>query len=132
MTEPASTASSFSLAVFAVAALGPMAGPFALLVFAALSGALWAVAAAHEDSRLASAWILVRCTLLSVVLTGALSAWIQSMYQQIPALELLAPVAFASAAFGNKWQGIFEAAVDAIRSAIGRFVGKQSGDRNHE
>lgn len=130
VSDPAS-ASSFSLAALAIAAAGPLFGPFALIVFAALSGGLWAVAASHEASRMASAWTLLRCTLLSVVITGGLSTWLQSMYQ-IPAMELLAPVAFGAAALGEKWQSVFESAVDAIRGAIARFGAPKSGDSRNE
>jgi hypothetical protein len=130
MAEPTST-SSFSIAALSIALLGPLAGPFALIVFAALSGALWAVAASTESSRLAGAWMLVRCTLLAVIITGGLSAWIQSMYD-IPALELLAPVAFVSAAMGNKWQTIFASLVDAIQTAMARFFKQSNGADKHE
>lgn len=81
MAEPTSTAAGgISLAALSVAMLGPLAGPYALIVFAALAGALWPLSSAEPMTRKAGAWLLLRCTLTSVALTGALSGIVQAQW----------------------------------------------------
>lgn len=121
MPEPTST-SGISLAAISVALLGPMAGPYALIVFAALAGALWPLSAADTMTRSAGAWLLLRCTLTAVVLTSALSLVLQNHWQ-IPANEALAPVAFAIGALGNGWRPVFEAVGSALQAALSRAGG---------
>lgn len=121
MPEPTST-SGISLAAVSIALLGPMAGPYALIVFAALAGALWPLSAADTMTRSAGAWLLLRCTLTAVVLTSALSLLLQNQWQ-IPANEALAPVAFAIGALGNGWRPVFEAVGEAMRAALSRAGG---------
>ncbi len=121
MPEPTST-SGISLAAVSIALLGPMAGPYALIVFAALAGALWPLSAADTMTRAAGAWLLLRCTLTAVVLTSALSLLLQNQWQ-IPANEALAPVAFAIGALGNGWRPVFEAVGEAMRAALSRASG---------
>jgi len=119
MPEPTTTtAGGASLAVIAVALLGPMAGPYALIVFAALAGALWPLSAAESMTHRAGAWLLLRCTLTAVALTGVLSSVLQSQYN-VPTLEAFAPVAFLIGALGNGWRPVFE----AIGGAFGRIFG---------
>lgn len=121
MPEPTST-SGISLAAVSIALLGPMAGPYALIVFAALAGALWPLSAADTMTRSAGAWLLLRCTLTAVVLTSALSLVLQNQWQ-IPANEALAPVAFAIGALGNGWRPVFEAVGSALQAALSRIGG---------
>lgn len=121
MPEPTST-SGISLAAVSIALLGPMAGPYALIVFAALAGALWPLSAADTMTRSAGAWLLLRCTLTAVVLTSALSLLLQNQWQ-IPANEALAPVAFAIGALGNGWRPVFEAVGSALQAALSRAGG---------
>lgn len=121
MPEPTST-SGISLAAVSIALLGPMAGPYALIVFAALAGALWPLSAADTMTRAAGAWLLLRCTLTAVVLTSALSLVLQNQWQ-IPANEALAPVAFAIGALGNGWRPVFEAVGSALQAVLARAGG---------
>ena len=121
MAEPAST-STISITALAVALLGPMAGPYALIVFAALAGSLWPISAVEATSRVASAFLLFRCTAMAVVFTGAAANWIQSHYA-IQSHEAMAPVAFFIGAFGNGWRSVITAIGDAFRAVIGRIGG---------
>jgi hypothetical protein len=121
MPEPTST-SGISLAALAIALLGPMAGPYALIVFAALAGALWPLSAADTMTRSAGAWLLLRCTLTAVALTSALSLVLQSQWQ-IPAGESLAPVAFVIGALGNGWRPVFDAVGAALQALAIRLSG---------
>lgn len=121
MPEPTST-SGISLAAVSIALLGPMAGPYALIVFAALAGALWPLSAADTMTRSAGFWLMLRCTLTAVALTSALSLLLQSRWQ-IPASEALAPVAFAIGALGNGWRPVFEAIGSAVRGVLSSIGG---------
>lgn len=125
MPEPTST-SGLSLAAIAIALLGPMAGPYVLIVFAAMSGALWPLSVADTASRASGAWLLLRCTLTAVALTSALAALVQHQWQ-IPAIEAFAPVAFFIGALGNGWRPVFGALAGALQAiAAGRSgVGKE-------
>ena len=118
MPEPTSTASGVSLAAIAVALLGPMAGPYALIVFAALAGALWPLSGAETISRKAGAWLLLRCTLTAIMLTGALAGFVQHKYQVRDA-EAFAPIAFFIGALGNGWRPV----LDAVGAALKRLLG---------
>lgn len=99
-----------------------MAGPYALIVFSALAGALWPLSAAETMKSSAGFWLMLRCTLTAVALTSALSLLLQSRWQ-IPANEALAPVAFAIGALGNGWRPVFEALGGALQAVLSRIGG---------
>lgn len=122
MAEPtASTA--FGLTAISVALLGPLAGPYALIAFAALSGAMWPLSATETTTKLAGAWLLIRCTLTALVLTAFLSDIVARWLGEQP-LETLAPVAFAIGALGNGWRPVFDAVGAALSALVGRAGGR--------
>lgn len=123
MPEPTST-SGLSLAAVSIALLGPMAGPYALIVFASLAGALWPLSASETMTRAAGAWLLLRCTLTAVALTTGLSALLQS-HLAMPVTETLSPVAFLIGALGNGWRPVFDAIGTALAALVGRFSGNK-------
>ncbi|GAA4425757.1 hypothetical protein [Acidovorax lacteus] len=125
MPEP-TTSSGLSLAAVSIALLGPLAGPYVVIVFAALAGALWPLSAAETMGRAAGAWLLLRCTLTAVVLTGALSVWLQS-YWAVSATDALAPVAFAIGALGNGWRPVFDGLGAALQAIAQRLGGNANG-----
>ena len=123
MAEPtASTA--FGLTAISVALLGPMAGPYALIAFAALSGAMWPLSAADTTTKLAGAWLLLRCTLTALLLTAFLSTLLDS-WLQVTGLDARPVVAFAIGALGNGWRPVFDAFGAALSALLGR-VGNKS------
>lgn len=122
MPEPTSTTGGVSLAALSIVLLGPMAGPYALIVFAALAGALWPLSSAGPMTRIAGAWLLLRCTLTSVVLTGALSGIVQAQWG-IQALDAFAPVSFFIGALGNGWRPVLAALSNALGGLVGRVFG---------
>lgn len=122
---PATTSSAgISLTVLSVAVLGPTLGPYALIVFAALAGALWPLSAADTPSKVAGAWFMLRCTLTAVLLTASLASMIE-MAWDYSAMEALAPVAFLIGALGNGWRPVFAAVGSALLALVGR-AGKES------
>ena len=126
MPEPTST-STVSLAALAVAMLGPMAGPYALIVFAALAGSLWPISSAEATSRVSSAFLLIRCTMMAVVFAGGAAELIQARYA-VQAHSSLAPVAFFIGALGNGWRAVISSIGDALRTVIGR-LGSSGGEK---
>lgn len=122
MPEPTSTA-SLSLTVLAVAVAGPLAGPYAVIVFAAMAGAMWPLSAHTTGSKLAGAWLLLRCTLTAVFMTAILAKLLEK-HAGVPVNEGLAPVAFAIGALGNGWRPVFEALSGAMSALVGRSAQK--------
>lgn len=120
MAEPTATSAGISLTMLSVALLGPMAGPYALIAFAALSGALWPLSTAETSSSLTGAWLLIRCTLTAVVLTVFLSRIAERMWG-FPVNESLAPVAFLISALGNGWRPVLDAFGLALAALLGKF-----------
>lgn len=125
MAEPTSTsATAFGLTALSVSLLGPLAGPYALIAFAALSGAMWPLSAAETTTKMAGAWLLIRCTLTALLLTAFLSGLLERWVGVQP-VESLAPVAFAIGALGNGWRPVFDAVGSALSALIGRAGSKQ-------
>lgn len=122
MPEPTSTA-GLSLTAFAIALLGPFAGPYSAIVFAALAGALWPLSSTDGLTRSAGAWLLLRCVLTATVLTSTASAILASQYD-IPPTELLSPVAFVLSAMGNGWKPV----IKALSGFLSNFLSKP-GDK---
>lgn len=120
MAEPTSTA-SISLTVLAVGFFGPLAGPYAVIVFAALAGAMWPLSAHTTGSKLAGAWLLLRCTLTAVLLTGILATFLER-WMSVPINEGLAPIALVIGALGNGWRPVFEALSNAMAALAGKGV----------
>lgn len=122
MAEPtASTA--FGLTAISVALLGPLAGPYALIAFSALSGAMWPLSATETTTKLAGAWLLLRCTVTALLLTAFLAGLLERWVGLQP-VESLAPVAFAIGALGNGWRPVFDAVGSALSALLGRVGAK--------
>lgn len=125
MAEPASAAAAgASLTVLAVGIFGPMAGPWALIAFAALAGAMWPLSACTTSTRMAGAWLLARCTLTAFFLTGVLATLVERHFG-VPVNEGLAPVALLIGAMGNGWRPVFAALGAALAVVAGRAAGQQ-------
>ena len=98
MAEPQTSA-----AAVVVALLSPLTGPFSVIVFAALAGATWPLAAADTATRKQGAFLLIRLVLTSVALTGFVAFLVEQQFGY-PANKLLAPVAFLIAWVGDAWR----------------------------
>jgi len=108
MAEPTTTAAAgvTSLAVLFASLLGPDYGPYVLITLSAISGALWPLSDARTDSRLAGAWLLLRCTATALVLTSVVAGLLEKTWG-LPISEGLAPVALLIGAMGNGWRPVF-------------------------
>lgn len=112
MAEP-----HISPAAIIVAGAAPFTGQYAVIVFAALAGALWPLAAAKTATRIEAAMLLVRLVGTAAALTYAV-AWVLEQKAGVPASVGLSPVAFLIAAIGNRWGVLFDEAVERARRAI--------------
>lgn len=92
-----------SVAAVLVALLSPLTGPFSVIVFAALAGATWPLAAADTATRKQGAFLLIRLVLTSAALTGFIAFMVEQQFG-FPANKVLAPVAFLIAWFGDAWR----------------------------
>lgn len=116
MAEPTSTTGA-GLAAMMIATLGPAAGEYATIVFAALAGSLWPLSSAGGLTRETGALMLLRLVLTSASLAGV-AAWVVTQHWSIPATTALAPVAFGIAALGDAWRGVFRAVAKRLSSLI--------------
>lgn len=109
MAEPtATTAASVSLTLAFIAAFGPTAGPWALIVACSIGGAMWPLSSAETATRIESVKLVVRCALISLTATGLIAGYVERTYG-VPVSESLAFVALALSAMGNGWRPIFAA-----------------------
>jgi hypothetical protein len=121
MTEPTIPA-GVGIVGIGVATLGPMAGPYAVIVVSALAGAMWALAAAPTATRSAGAMLVLRLVLTAVMLTGGV-AWLLETQYQWPVYQVLAPVAFVIGMVGDRWRSVF----DAMLALGERWITKRTG-----
>jgi hypothetical protein len=124
MAEPSAT--SLSITALAIAVLGPMAGPYALIVFAALAGALWPLSTMPTVTRAQGAAFLLRVVAGAVVLTSFAAYWIESTYN-VPAVESVALVAFLIGAMGNGWRPVLQGLRGALVNLVSRLGDQQRG-----
>lgn len=123
-TEPAS--GSISLTVLLIAFLGPAAGQYALIVFAALGGSLWPLATMGNIGKFGGAMFLLRIVSTAVILTGSAAYYLEHKYD-IPAVHGMALVAFVIGALGNGWDIVLTGLRSAFVAAASRVFGKTGG-----
>lgn len=105
--EPTSvTAASVSATVLFVSILGAQAGPWALILVAAVAGALWPLSGTRTQGTGQALLLLLRCALLAVFCTGLVAQYLESNYG-LPVSDGLALVALAIGAMGNGWRAFF-------------------------
>lgn len=118
MAEPTTTSGSVGLAAILIALLGPAAGEYATIVFAALAGSLWPLSTRGGTTRGEGAMMVLRLVLTSAALTGLLAFYVESTWK-IPATTTLAPGAFGIAAIGDSWRTVIASAVVRLKRLIG-------------
>lgn len=118
MAEPATPSAGVGLAAALIAALGPAAGEYATIVFAALAGALWPLAQRAEITRTQGALLVLRLVMTAAVLTSIVAWWIESTWH-VPAATTMAPVAFLISALGERWGGLLDSLAERVKALIG-------------
>lgn len=122
MSEPISTSGAAGAALVAIVSslVGSRLGPLATIVVAALIGTLVSLGEVDTTSRTDAAKYVARYVAMAAILSGTL-AYLVERYLGIPAVELLALVAFVIGWVGNRWLALRE----AIASAMSVFVGRK-------
>lgn len=115
MAEPASTG-GVTITVFLITALGPFAGPYAVIVMASLLGAMWPLSVMPDMTRRSGALFLVRIVSTAVVLTTSAAWYLEETYG-FPAVHGMAVVAFFIGALGNGWAPVFSALRSGLAAA---------------
>jgi len=123
MAEPTATSAGISLTVISIGVLGPLAGPYAVIAFASLAGALWPLQASETETLRSGAGLLIRCTLTAIILTAFIASLLERVFD-FPARESLAPVALVIGALGNGWRPVF----GSIGAALQAFIGKKGSE----
>lgn len=121
-----------TVAVVAIGALAGgevarYAGPYLVIIIAALVGAVGALMRRPESTRLQALAFICMLTLLSVLLTGALSALavhsLELAGMPADARFLLVPISGGIAYIGHDWPGVAKWAGELLKKFISRRAG---------
>jgi hypothetical protein len=110
-TEPSSGA--FIVTSAFIALLGPVLGPFALLLFGAVAGSMLAMGKAASMSRWDGFWFVMVGIVISLSLTG-LAVWAVERWTAIPGNLVLVPIAFALSAGRDYILALIKRVFDAL------------------
>lgn len=124
MHEP--TFSVFAATGVIAALLGPVLGPLAFVLFAAVMGGLLAMSRTTTTTRWEGFKFLAVGVGISFVLTG-LVVWAVQEYTPVPGNIALMPVAFLIAASRTSLMGLIDKAIEAAGSFLSLFA-KRKGD----
>lgn len=124
MPEPTSTsgAAGAALVAIGISLVGHRYGPLVTVAAAAFVGTLISLGEVPTRGRLDGAWYVVRYVAMACVLTGTLS-YLVDRFTGVPALEILALVAFAIGWIGSRWQALLAAGLAAVQALLGRRGG---------
>lgn len=129
MAEPASTSvavAGVSLVTLATALLGPtvgpLIGPYVVIILCSAVGAQWALLASPSMSKAEAALLMVRVVGTAVVLT-AMVAQVVGAYFNVAVTESYGAVAFTIGALGHRWNDLIDAARQRLVAIISRSGG---------
>lgn len=108
MAEPQSSAVAGVLV-----ALSLFTGDYAIIVFAALAGAMWPLSKAQTATRWDGAFLLIKLVLTSAALTGFV-VWVVEQKTGYPSSKLLSPVAWAIA----RWPDLLTQIKDRVLASL--------------
>lgn len=125
LAEPTSTTGAAGAALVAIASslVGARYGALATVAVAALVGTLISLGEVATAGRADALKYVGRYVLMAMVIAGTLSALVER-FLSIPAVEVLALVAFLIGWIGNRWAGILKAGVAGVEALAGRVGGK--------
>lgn len=124
MQEP--TTSAFVVTGAVAWALGPVIGPFALLLFGAIAGSLLAMSKVPTMTR----WEGVKFALVGVAIALAITGiavWMVERYTPVPGNLALMPLAFAISAGRDFLLRLIERGADAVGSLCDRLLNRGGG-----
>jgi len=119
MPEPTSSAAaSVGIAAAFAALLGPTFGPYAVIVWAALAGAMWPLAKRPATTRMAGVWFVVRVVALATIVTMPAAIFIEQRFG-VPVHHAIGLVALAIGMVGDDWPRLVR--------GIGRVLLRRAG-----
>jgi hypothetical protein len=116
MTEPGPI--SFSLLAAAITILGPVVGPYALVLFAACVGSALALSREPAGTRWEGVKFVVMGALVALLITGSI-VWGVQKYLDVPGNIALVPVAFALGAARGQLLTLITKALDGVAAVTG-------------
>lgn len=121
MPEPTLSSGAAGAALVAIfsAVVGEQMGPLFTVAAAAFTGALVSLGEVVTASRVEAVQYIVRYVLMALVITGSI-AFLIERYTGLPAIELLALVAFAIGWVGNRWGSVRTVAITVVEAFFGR------------
>ncbi len=120
MAEP--NTSGASVVALAIAAIGPTAGPYSLIVMASLAGAMWPLSTMPHTTKTAGAFFLLRIVTTAILCTGTVS-WFLAAHFDLPIYESMSVAAFGIGALGNGWGKVFRGLRDGLAALLKGFAG---------
>lgn len=122
MSEPvtATGAAGGALVVIVSAVIGEQLGPIVTVCGAAAIGALVSLGEVETSSRAEAVVYVARYVAMAAAVSGTI-AFLIERFTTIPAIEVLAGVAFGVGWVGNRWGGVRTAAVETVKSLIALF-----------
>lgn len=124
MTEP--TTASFVITSAVVVVLGPVLGPYALIVFSALAGALLALSHGPTLSLWEGVRFVALGVLIALVMTGS-AVWAVERYTSIPGNVALMPVAVIIGAGRTVILEVMEGILKAVGVGLSAWLIKRGG-----
>lgn len=121
MTEPAGPI-SFSLFGIFVAALGPVLGPYVLIVFGAGVGAGLALSVHKPTTRWEGIKFWALATAIALLLTAPL-VWAVDKYTAVPAEVALIPIAFVLGAAKPYLMKLISTVLEGLPAVLSIFSG---------
>lgn len=122
--EPTTT--TFAATGMVAAVLGPVLGPYALIMFAAVVGSLLAMSKTPQATRLAGLKFIAVGVLVALTITGAV-IWAVERYTDVPGNVALMPVAFIIGAARLYLLTFIERFLDGIAAAFGLLLNRRAG-----
>lgn len=115
--EPSAPTTTTGVFTLAVILFGHVAGEYAAIAFCALAGSLWALSKIGDITRLQGFLLIVRLVMTAVVLTTPLAWWLEAQYEW-PTNKMVAPLAFAIGALGDRWPDLLSEAWSRLRTKL--------------
>lgn len=126
MAEPTTTAASFGLAALSVAVLGPTFGPYAVIVWAALAGAMWPLSKRETPTKWNGALFVLRIVATATVVTIPLAIFAESKLG-VPVHHAIGLVALGIGMAGDDWPRLARWAFGSVARRLTGSAGTKEG-----
>lgn len=105
--------SNVGLVGFFIVLLGPVFGPFVVIVWAALAGAAWPLSKRKTPTKVDGALFLVRTVGTATVLTMPVAVLVET-HLGVPSVHAMSLAAFGVGLVGDNWSTVRRRVLDRI------------------